>query len=163
MRRLISAVSALLLLTTLGVVAVAGQTSADDNSRGRTQTFTLTSKTGPEADLDLGEKGFGLGDQFVFSDTLFRGDKQVGRDGGSCTIVQFTTETEPVTVNCVVTLELRRGQLTAQGLITFAEANDAPFFVAITGGTHAYKTAHGQIRVTSVDDATDLLRVELIL
>jgi len=162
MRRLIGAVTALILLATLGIVTIAGPTSADDNPGDRSQTFTLTAKTGPEADLDLGATGFGLGDQFVFSDKLFRGDTQVGRDGGSCTVVEFTTETEPVTVNCVVTIELRRGQLTVQGLVTFAGA-DAPFVVAITGGTRAYKTAHGQVRVTPVDNETERLSFTLIL
>lgn len=53
---------------------------------------------------------------------------------------------------CVATLSLPEGQLTAQGLATLAEPGDHPVTLAITGGTGAYRTAHGQIRVVPVSE-----------
>ncbi len=163
MRKLIGAITALTLLTTLGVVVTfAGLSAADDNPSSQKQTFTLTSKTGPHSELDLGEPGFGLGDQFSFSNSLYRGDKKVGRDGGWCTIVDFTEQTEPVTAICVFTVELPKGQITMQGLLTFSETGPDSV-VAITGGTGAYKTAHGQVTIIGNDvDDTQQLRFRVI-
>ena len=52
---------------------------------------------------------------------------------------------------CLATLSLPEGQLTAQGLTTLNESGQ-PFTLAITGGTGAYRTAHGQIRIAPVSE-----------
>ena len=44
------------------------------------------------------------------------------------------------------------GQLTAQGLATLTETSPQPFTLAITGGTGAYRTAHGQLQVAQVSE-----------
>ena len=53
---------------------------------------------------------------------------------------------------CLATLALPEGQLTAQGLATLTEAGGQPVTLAITGGTGAYRTAHGQLRVVQVSE-----------
>jgi hypothetical protein len=66
------------------------------------------------------------------------------------------------TLQCVATLSLPKGQITVQGLPTFTEG-PASFFLAITGGTGAYKTAHGQVKVVQVSDVESRLTLFLIL
>ncbi|MGH8970932.1 MAG: allene oxide cyclase barrel-like domain-containing protein [Actinomycetes bacterium] len=161
MRKLMSIGTALILLTTLGLVAVAGQTAANADDNGDRTVIKLTAVAAQEAELDLGEEGFGLGDQFVFSDWLFRHGEQVGRDGGACTITHVDETTFAATAQCIGTLELPKGQITVQGLVTFTE-EDPPFWVAVTGGTGAYKTAKGQMKITPVDEHTDRYRVVLV-
>lgn len=39
-----------------------------------------------------------------------------------------------------------------QGLATLTETGNQPFALAITGGTGAYRTAHGQVQITPVSD-----------
>lgn len=156
MRKLISAVAALGLLTVVGVLTVGGQASAESD---RVEVLNLTSVTDQEAELDLGDEGFGVGDQFVFSDKLFHEGRQVGVDGGACTITNVDGQT--ATANCLDSLRLPKGQITVQGLVTFAE-DDMALAVAITGGTGAYNTAHGELRLTPVSENVDQLRLRII-
>jgi hypothetical protein len=138
----------------------------------KTLVIDLTTRTAQEADLDLGATGPSIGDRFVFSDDVFRGGQKVGITGGECTAVRSNPNPVPsgqeptsVTVNCVATIQLPEGQVALQGLVTFSEAAGPSFTIAVTGGTGAYRTAHGQATVTEGADenAPDQLRLELIL
>ena len=40
------------------------------------------------------------------------------------------------------------GQIVATGLVTAAQEETSPFMQAITGGTGAYRNAHGQLTVS---------------
>jgi hypothetical protein len=42
-----------------------------------------------ETDLDLGATGPSIGDRFIFSADIFRGDDRVGVAGGDCVSVRF--------------------------------------------------------------------------
>lgn len=151
------AVLALLLSAAGGSLALAGDSSGDDGTR----TIHLTAKAVQETEVDVGEQGFGQGDYFVFGDDLFRDGEKVGTDGGTCTFVRV--EEASATANCVVTLSLPKGQVTVQGLVTFAgEGDAAPFVVAVTGGTGAYRTAHGEVEVDPNGDE-ERLTLKLIL
>ena len=66
------------------------------------------------------------------------------------------------TIQCVTTLSLPRGLVTIHGLVTFTE-EATPFTFAITGGTGAYKTAHGQIRINIVSTDEERYTLSLIL
>ena len=115
-----------------------------------------------EAEIDLGEPGESLGDQFVTSSDLFRGDKKVGVDGVVCTLVRL----EPMvsaTAECVATAEFRKGQITVQGLLTFTEETEGePFRLAITGGTGKYREAHGELKVVEVSETESRLTFKII-
>ena len=76
---------------------------------------------------------------------------QVGADGASCQIIDVVGP-ERLRVQCVASLSLPAGQLTAQGLPVVDEAGRDPFTLAITGGTGAYADAHGQVTVHPLDD-----------
>jgi hypothetical protein len=138
----------------------------------KTLVIDLTTRTVQENDLDLGAPGPSVGDRFVFSDDVFRGGQKVGIDGGECIVVRLEPNPVPAgqeptsaTVNCVATVRLPEGQVALQGLATFSEAAGPSFDVAITGGTGAYRTAHGQATITDIEDedVPDQLRLELIL
>ena len=115
-----------------------------------------------EAEIDLGEPGDSLGDQFVTSSDLFRAGERVGVDGVVCTIVRL----EPMvsaTAQCVATAEFRKGQITVQGLLTFSEETEGdPFRLAITGGTGKYKEAHGELKVVEVSETESQLTFKII-
>jgi hypothetical protein len=155
----------------LGAVSLASATGTATDDRKKVRIIDLTAKTVQESDIDLGAEGFSLGDRFVFSDDVFRDDGPVGMLGGECTAVRILPqplapeqEPESVTVNCVVTLELPRGQVTVQGLITFSQETEGqPFTLAVTGGTGAYRTARGEAQVTETSDVDSSIRLTLIL
>jgi hypothetical protein len=159
----------LVLVILFGTFAQAGSSSsstpASDHSKDK-QRLVLTSRTTQEADIDVGKKGLSLGDYFVFSDKVYRHGKRIGTDGGSCTIVHIKYKDKTpkaITVQCLVTASLPKGQITTQGLVTGPVTGPTrPFKVAITGGTGAYKTAHGQLTVIERPSDTKLI-VDLIL
>jgi hypothetical protein len=72
--------------------------------------------------------------------------------GVVCTVTHAMAPYDVLTYNCVGTLSLRRGQITAQGLLEVQGEDDTgPWTVAITGGTGAYRGASGEIRVRGTD------------
>jgi hypothetical protein len=155
---------------TLGVVSFAS--AADNKKDGRKKvTINLTSRSVQEADLDLGATGFTVGDRFVFSDDVFRNGRNVGLLGGECSAVRILPQPLPpdqepqsTVVNCVVTLDLGKGQVTGQGLLTFSQETEGkPFRFAVTGGTGPYRTAHGEARVTETSETESRIKLKLIL
>jgi hypothetical protein len=156
------------LLAIAGVpIAFAGGDDNGDENGDDVRTLQLTTRTLQEAEADLGASGFGVGDRFVESENVFRGDERVGVAGIDCVVVLFRPgpdpagEPEAVTVHCVGTLSLPRGQISAQGLIEFP--GPETFTLAITGGTGAYRTAHGEVEITEVSPDLDRLTLKLIL
>jgi hypothetical protein len=142
----------------LGIVGVMSLATA---AQGQDTTLTLTAKVIQFTELDLGTKGFSQGDQLVFFDQLFMRGKQVGVDGGTCTVVRAVGATPgPESyIQCVVTFDLPKGQITAQGLFPLQPPRRAPF--AITGGTGAYRDAggHGTVTETGPDTARFVLHI----
>jgi hypothetical protein len=139
----------LLVAFLLAVVSLpaAAAPSATRSGDSKVEVIRLISMTVEEVNLDLGEAGDSLGDQFVFTDDLFRGGEKVGILGVVCTAVR--AEADAFSIQCVGTAELPKGQITVHGLITFSEATEGePFEIAITGGTGKYRTAHGVVTVT---------------
>lgn len=101
--------------------------------------------------LDLGAPGPTLGDQTVFSERLSLRGREAGTSGGVCTVTGATPPYRVLTAQCVVSLSLRRGQITLQGLIeTQGPTDPGPFRLAITGGTGAYSGAEGTARFRRV-------------
>lgn len=163
MRKKLSLAVALVLAVasiTLASASSPSASSATTDDADRVQVIRLVARAAQEAELDLGKKGFGQGDQFVFSENLFRDGKKVGMSGGVCQFTFVAEDSSKLLANCVATLSLPRGQVTVQGLLNFAE--DGPFVVAITGGTGAYRTAHGQMRIV-IGETEDQYTLYLIL
>jgi hypothetical protein len=159
----LAAVAALMLAVASVTLASASASSSDTQTSDKksTQVIHLVAKTVQQANLDLGEPGDSLGDQLVFSEDLFRDGKKVGHDGAVCTLVRLVPRVS-ATFQCVATASLPEGQITVQGLPTFTDG-PASFSLAITGGTGAYKTAHGQVKAVEVSDVETRLTFFLIL
>ena len=105
---------------------------------------------------DVGEHGLSVGDEFVYSDKLFKGGKQVGEDGSSCQVTKLVGER--TTTNCVLSVQLPDGQLTAQSLWT--KGSDT-VRMAVTGGTGAYRGATGELTCDDIQTPHETYRIEL--
>jgi hypothetical protein len=143
--------------TKLGLVAIVvlavtvlGGTLARASSAGTLVVELLAVHT-QFADLDLGAAGPSQGDQVIFADDLSSRGERVGTNGGVCTAVAGTPTA--TTLQCVVTLSLPQGQVAAQGLVTFHHGDEGPASViAVTGGTGAFRAAHGELRLQTIDN-----------
>ena len=131
------------------------------------QIVQLRASSFADKDVDVDPPDLSLGDHFVVTEDLYRKGHKVGDNHATCTV----TRTEPKTgtphtaaVQCVATLILPEGQVTAQGTrIADLDAQEPPRFVlAITGGTGAYNGAHGTIRVVDLNETDSRLTLELI-
>ncbi len=109
---------------------------------------------------DIGKKGPSIGDTFTLTDRLFHRGSRVGRDAISCEVVQASKR--KFRLHCFATLSLRRrGDITAQGLVTFKRGHHSLPDLAITGGTGQYGGASGFIEVLDTRGEPDRLRVIL--
>ena len=137
----------------IGPVVMAGQSSADDaRAASGAEVINLLAEHNPvTAELDLGDPGFSVGDQTVFSDTMTRNGRAVGQHGGFCQVVSETHS------NCLTTMQLTGGQITLQALLD----GSVPGTAAITGGTGVYSRAHGEMRFEPVDGDTDRVRLTI--
>ncbi len=135
MLRIGTAGAALLASAVLVQGAVA---SADDGGYDHRDRVKLTFQveTSPFSYTDLGKRGPSAADVIVFHDTLLKRGREVGHQVGSCTVVEPSGLS-----NCtgVITIDRR-------GTLAFAFENAPPpeKHFAITGGTGAYRTAHGE-------------------
>lgn len=169
--------SKLILVTVLGLsVAVTSASSAafadsqarrhNNNAGVRVLKVTLTNTQ--EADFDLGATGPSVGDRFsVFGDVV-RNGKRVGAGGYECVTVGYKPGPDPngppavATDLCTGTLALREGQISVQGLVD--RLGPVPVTIAVTGGTGAYRTAHGEAQTSGPNEAGDEpLTLRLIL
>jgi len=132
----------LIRLLPIPIVALAlsaAGASAHDNGN----TFELTGKVvAPPANIDLGVPGPSVGDQQIISMDVFKGAKRVGESHVVCVTVRAGI------VQCDNVTNLPGGQIVATGLVTDAQEEQSPFIQAITGGTGAYRNAHGQLTVS---------------
>lgn len=121
----------------------------------------LTTVPIQQTQLDLGDTGFSPGDQEVFTDDVFRDGNKVGRLTGFAQIT-FVAENS-FSAQLVTTLTLPRGSITLHGAFT-EDPSVGPrgVLLAITGGTSAYRTAHGQAR-TEVTETGSNITLDLIL
>jgi hypothetical protein len=141
--------AAVLAIAVLGVL-VLGSAVASAKGGGK-KTLRITAVEDQAEFLDLGTPGDSLGDEFVFSETLMRRGQDVGMSGVVCTVTNVGTY-DILTLHCVGTLSLRKGQITLQGLVEIQGLGDpGPFRVAITGGTGAFRGAGGEAVYRQVD------------
>jgi hypothetical protein len=151
-KKAILGVAIALLLAAAGVTVTAAASSSADPSSYRVQTIHLVAKETQDVLLVLAAPGHGpVGNQFLSTDDLYRQGRKVGHDAVVC---QFMADLGQAggRFQCLATLSLPEGQLTTQGLIQLTEAGGQPVTLAITGGTGAYRTAHGQARVVQVSE-----------
>ncbi len=151
MRTKLRLYAAVLAIVALGVLVSGTAVASAKGGKGQ-ETLRIVGVQIQSEFLDLGTAGPSLGDEFVFSQTLFHNGREVGVSGVVCTATTVTPPYDVLTFHCVGTLSLRSGQITLQGLIEVQGMDDpGPFTVAITGGTGAFRGAGGEavIRNTS--------------
>jgi Allene oxide cyclase barrel like domain len=104
--------------------------------------------------VDTGDHGPSLGDEFVFASKLMKDGKQVGHDGGVCTVTSLDNQE----VQCQATVWLDAGQITVQGLVPDQAST---FTLPVTGGSGAYKGAEGELHVHEFSDTRSTLTFHL--
>lgn len=162
MRKRLAVAGAAALVLVAGSMSLATAESSDTASGdGRTvKIIRLVVQPVAVTQLDLGEEGASQGDQIIFADDLFRDGRKVGEDGIVCTLVRLQ---QPSAIyDCGGTASLPGGQITARGLVALPPGPE-PFVIAITGGTGAYRTAHGELKVRVVSPDEEHYTLKLIL
>jgi hypothetical protein len=105
-----------------------------------------------------GDADVSLGDRSVFTHDLYIDDEKIGFDGGVCTVVRLD-EAGPY-ILCNVSMQLRDGSLTFQTFINEVFP-PPPFYTAITGGTGAYRGAHGEMHIDPASPDTHFYTIYL--
>src|SRR5205085_12225106 len=118
--------------------------------------ITLFSKNAKETDVDEPPSGFSQGDEMTVSSPLF--DTAGNRVGhldvhGAVTAV---LPTHTARGQFEFTATRRGGAITATGVATFSDQSQG-FVAAVTGGTGAYQTTDGWVRVTFLTPTTTRL------
>ena len=150
--------SAVIAVVALGVLVLGTGVAAAHGDRGK--SLRVVAVDPEEEFIDVGVAGVSLGDMIVFSETLRVDRRDVGRSGGVCTITRGVPPYDVVDLQCVVTLRLRGGQVTLQGLNeTQGEDDPGPFRLAITGGTGKYRGASGQATFRERSDDRGVYRL----
>jgi hypothetical protein len=148
------------LLSLLAIPVLAfGATTAHADKHGNGGDFKLTGKTVGFTKLDLGDPGDSVGDQQIISMDVFAGTKRVGDSHVVCTTVRM--DAAGSIAQCDNVTSLPTGQIAATGLVTSAQEETSPFTQAITGGTGAYKQAHGQLTVSEAGPQPAVLTFDL--
>jgi len=152
MRSKLAVLAGIILLAAM----VAGTSLSVASAGANEVELSFRAKTVEQSDLDLGEEGPSLGDQFIFHDVLRQGGERIGHDGGVCTI----TSADLSQAQCVVTAWLEDGQITVQGLVQESQEPERLVF-AVTGGTGAYEGASGEVHVIPKSETLSRIIVHL--
>ena len=108
--------------------------------RAETKTLRFVERAPSDTVTDTGEKGDSVGDLLTFANDVYdeKNATKLGTDQGFCLRVN-----KGVSWECLWTLTLADGQITVEG--PFFDAGDST--LAITGGTGAYTTVRGQMKL----------------
>jgi hypothetical protein len=147
----------ILPLTAILALGLAGTSLAQPESHHN--DLELTGKVVAVQKVDLGDAGDTLGDQQIISMDVYAGPKRIGESHVVCTLVRV--EPALTTSRCDNITSLPNGQITASGLVTSAQEETTPFVQAITGGTGAFKQAHGQLTVSEAGPQPATLTFDL--
>jgi hypothetical protein len=146
MRKLILSIA----VTALAAASLTSLSPASAHKHER-HVLRLTTTTLAETPHDP-SKPPSLGDVSVITEDAYRDGKKVGTSDLSCTMVRLDPVKHFFAAQCFNTTVLPEGQITSQGYVTSDQIEKVPFEQAITGGTGAYRSAHG---VLTVDEAGD--------
>lgn len=142
-----------------GAAMTASGTASADTASRTAGAFTVQTHSRTETNLDLGKTGFSPGDQDLFTGSLTRHGKHVGRLVGTCTTARVGASTADQL--CEFVLHLGKAQLTAAGTVSSDRQGPGTFALPIVGGTGRYSSAAGQIAVTATSGKTFPITVSL--
>lgn len=141
---LITLATACLAVAGGGAYAAASGTAQDPS--GGYRTIVVVERAVTDTTADTGPAGDSRGDVLAFANPVYdeTDTHRVGRDNGSCVRTVVGTA-----YDCQWSLSLGNGQLMVQG--PFYDARDSS--LTITGGTGAWRGAHGEMRLHARDAA----------
>lgn len=139
----IQAAAAVLAAAGIGGAIVAAA-PASATSAGQTISFTQHTVSDQNFNLGTGH-GIAVGAVELSANNLMQGSKQIGRDGGSCTITRLSARSADDL--CSDILALPDGQIDLAGLVTSTPEGPGTFQLAVTGGTGRYQDARGYATV----------------
>jgi hypothetical protein len=156
-KAVLAAVGAVVLVTVgLMSFASASSNSSSTASSGTTKTIhVIQPASAVFTNVDVGPTGDSPGDYVVITSPFLSPatHQRVGSAAAVCTLVKVTP-TFPS--QCVGTGSFSAGDITIQGI--FRSVTGKANVLAVTGGTGAYRTAHGTVTVTILKSgATDLV------
>ena len=117
-------------------------------------TLIVVERATTDTVVDQGEEGDSIGDLLAFGNAVYDegNENEVGTSQGSC------VRTVPGEAwECMYTVVLDEGQISVAG--PFYDAGPSVF--SITGGTGAYSTARGQMRLEAISEAEFRFTFEL--
>ena len=115
-------------------------------SQAGDQTISFTEHQISDQNFNLGSgRGIAVGAVELSANTLIQGSKQIGRDGGSCTITRLSARSADDL--CFDVLAVAGGQIDLAGLVPSTPQGPGTFQVAVTGGTGRYQHARGYATV----------------
>jgi hypothetical protein len=153
------------LLTTAGVAGIvafvvgggAFAVASSSGSDGPVKTITVIEKSGPGHFVDVGKRGFSIGDEFTINSVFWNTAQtaRVGSNHGYCVVITQRLS------HCVGTASLMVGTIEYSANLT---GSSSDFRVAVTGGTGTLKGAEGQVTIHSLNSDGSLSRdvIELI-
>ena len=156
----LSVAAAVAAVAAVGAIGAASAASNDAPGATRHRVLHLTSRQTQDVEIGAPTPDSILGFRFVGADDVFDGSRLVGQLGRICEAVADLDE-QGVSFQCVVTLALQDGIITAQAMSTFTPDGLEDFEAAITGGTGAYRHARGDVAVDPVTDTESRLTVDL--
>ncbi|WP_405623831.1 dirigent protein [Streptomyces sp. NBC_00076] len=158
----LSAATGLAALLVCSHPALASSNPAPERTTGRERVVQLIAKQTQASSIDVdGSSGPSQGDELVISGDLLFFNNTIGTFGEVCTMTR-TAPLDEFDLLCAGSLSLTQGQITFQGRFTVTSAGPGDINLAITGGTGAYRTAHGYINAENVSDTETQLTVHLI-
>lgn len=158
-----AAIAAVIAALSLPMLGVFGQKAAAD--AGNVTTLSFFEHDTQQTTVDLGARGPGPGDQFIFSGDVFdhAGGTKLGHTTGLCTTLSGNDTTGETM--CTQTFLLDGGEITVQVMgdtaAAFVRGEIVP--MAIVGGTGIYSTARGDGTVQIPPDVPNLTDANLTL
>lgn len=146
------------------VIAAAGFATAQDVSGGNqaSETIVLYSETQVFRSVDVGPRGFSVGDQDIFVDRLYDNAAKTHLVGRDRVIAEWLPASH-VMVQLEYTLR-GRGKLVAAGTLNFGPSFEMRGDVlAITGGTGDFAHASGWVHLSVFDPETFLNEIHVTL
>lgn len=146
------------------VIAAAGFATAQDVSGGNqaSETIVLYSETQVFRSVDVGPRGFSVGDQDIFVDRLYDNAAKTHLVGRDRVIAEWLPASH-VMVQLEYTLR-GRGKLVAAGTLDFGPSFEMRGDVlAITGGTGDFAHASGWVHLSVFDPETFLNEIHVTL
>lgn len=156
----LSVAVAVAAVAAVGAIGAAAAASTDAPGATRHRVLHLTGQQTQNVEIGAPTPDSILGFRVVGADDVFNGSRVVGQLGRSCEAVADLGE-QGGSFQCVVTLALQDGIITAQALPTFTPDGLGDFDAAITGGTGAYRHARGDVAVDQITDTESRLTVDL--